>query len=91
MSDRYSLGQIVFSKSGRDKGRPFIVLGIEDEYVYLSDGKLRLVEAPKCKKKKHAQLTNVTVQWIKDKRIQGEELTNRDVQKAINDYLNKTS
>ena len=34
-------GQLVISKSGRDKNRIFIVFKIEDDLVYLVDGNLR--------------------------------------------------
>ena len=54
----FQIGQIVFSKSGRDKGMAFIVLSTEGEYVYLADGKLRLISQPKKKKLKHVQPTN---------------------------------
>ena len=47
MNNKYSLGQIVFSKCGRDQGKPFIIVSIEDEYVYLVDGSLRKVDNPK--------------------------------------------
>lgn len=91
MSEKFSLGQIVFSKCGRDKARPFIVISIEEEYVHLIDGKLRKVELPKLKKKKHIQPTNTTLQWIKQKIIEGTPLTDSDVRKGIDEYLNKTS
>ena len=50
-----SLGQIVFSKSGRDKGFPFIIVGIEGNYVWLADGKMRHADKPKMKKRMHIQ------------------------------------
>ena len=52
------VGQMVFSKSGRDKGLPFIVCAIENNFVYLIDGKLRKIETPKKKKVIHIQKTN---------------------------------
>ena len=55
MNNKYSLGQIVFSKCGRDQGKPFVIVSIEDEYVYLVDGNLRKVDNPKLKKHKHIQ------------------------------------
>ena len=64
------VGQIVFSKSGRDKGRSFIVVSVEEEYVYLADGDLRKVENPKRKKNKHIQRTNDVINWIKQKIIE---------------------
>lgn len=91
MNERYSLGQLVFSKCGRDKGRPFVVISIEEEYVHLVDGDLRKVGAPKLKKIKHIQPTNTTLQWIKQKTVEGTLITDSDIRKGIDEYLNKTS
>jgi ribosomal protein L14E/L6E/L27E len=54
-------GQVVFSKCGRDKGRAFVVLSVEGEYVFLADGKLRLLARPKKKKARHTQLVNMVL------------------------------
>ena len=49
-----TLGQIVHSKAGRDKGQYFIVVGIvDDNYVYIADGNLRKIASPKKKKIMH--------------------------------------
>jgi len=55
------VGQVVFSKCGRDKGRAFVVLSVEGEYVFLSDGQLRPLNKPKKKKIKHTQLTHTVM------------------------------
>ena len=91
MDNKYSLGQIVFSKCGRDQGKPFIVVSIEEEYVYLVDGNLRKVDNPKLKKKKHIQITNATNEWIKQKIIEENRLTNNDVRRALEEYLGQSS
>lgn len=58
-----SVGQIVKSKSGRDKGECFIVYEIlDDEYVLLVDGKLRKLDKPKKKKVKHLQKYNEIIE-----------------------------
>lgn len=85
------VGQIVFSKSGRDKGRPFVVICIEEEYAYLADGKIRKVESPKRKKYKHIQKTNDALQWIEQKLIEDRKLTNSEIRKALDIYLAKAS
>ena len=52
----YRIGDLVISKSGRDKGRKLAVVGITDEnYVLIADGDLRKVGNPKRKKVKHLQ------------------------------------
>lgn len=91
MDNKYSIGQVVFSKCGRDQGKPFIVVSIEEEYVCLVDGKLRKVDNPKLKKKKHIQPTLTTVEWIKQKLIEENRLTNSDVRRALEEYLGQSS
>lgn len=91
MNNKYSLGQIVFSKCGRDQGKPFIIISIEEEYVYLVDGNLRKVDNPKLKKKKHIQLTLTINEWIKQKIIEENRLTNSDVRRALEEYLGQSS
>ena len=52
------IGQVVFSKKGRDKDHAFIVMDTKDGYAYLVDGKMRSLTKPKKKKIKHLQITN---------------------------------
>ena len=52
------IGQIVYSKNGRGKGCAFVVLAVEGEYVYLTDGETRPMHKPKKKKAKHTQPTH---------------------------------
>ena len=91
MNNEFQIGQIVFSKCGRDQEKPFIVVSIEGEYVYLVDGKLRKVDKPKLKKKKHVQQTHTVIEWIKQKIIEENRLTNSDVRKALENYLGQSS
>ena len=44
------VGNIVLSTAGRDKNEYFLVVKVEDNYVYLVDGNIRKVENPKKKK-----------------------------------------
>ncbi len=74
------VGQIVFSKAGRDKNRPFIVIGIDDNFVYLADGISRQIEKPKLKKIKHIQATKVRI-------CLDDEVTNNNLKQAVNNYL----
>ncbi len=51
-------GNVVFSKKGRDKGYPFVVLlSLDDDFVLICDGKRRKVAAPKRKRRKHLSAT----------------------------------
>lgn len=51
-------GNVVFSKKGRDKGYPFVVLlCVDDDFVLICDGRRRKVENPKRKRRKHLSAT----------------------------------
>lgn len=82
----YTEGQVVYSKSGRDKGRPFIVLSVTDEYVFLVDGTLRRLEQPKKKKMKHVQMTKTVIENIKQKLENNSYILNADIAKALKEY-----
>lgn len=82
----YSKGQVVYSKSGRDKRRPFIVVDFDEQYLYLVDGDLRKLEKPKKKKFMHVQIVNVVVDDIKQKLDENEYLNDADFRKALQAY-----
>ena len=82
----YSKGQVVFSKSGHDKSLPFIVVDYDEDYVYLADGKLRLLEKPKKKKKMHVQICNDIIEEIKTKLENNLYLNDADLRKALKPY-----
>lgn len=86
---KMSVGQIVYSKAGRDSGRIFIIIAVSDEkdYVFLADGKLRRVEKAKKKKVKHIEKTDYIDAVIKDKLCNGLKVNNAEVRKAIKRYL----
>ena len=83
------IGQIVYSKSGRDKTLPFIVTFVEEDYVLLVDGCLRKISKPKRKKIKHIQKTNFVNQLIKEKIVNDSYILDADFRKAISDYRDK--
>lgn len=59
------LGKVVYSKTGRDKGRMFIIVGVTgDRFVILADGDLRKIENPKVKNIKHVQFTGIKADEI---------------------------
>ncbi len=83
------LGQVVYSKAGRDEGRIFIITGIiDDKYVFVSDGDLRRLENPKKKKIKHLDVTSVVIEAISDKLGTGVKITNADIRKALAEVKN---
>ena len=49
----FEAGMLAVSKAGHDKGRLYVVVKADQEFVYLADGKNRSVSSPKKKKRKH--------------------------------------
>ena len=59
------LGRIVQSKAGRDKGRRFAVIAIEDEaHVRIADGDTRKIAHAKKKKLKHLSFERARVDQL---------------------------
>lgn len=81
-----SLGQVVYSKAGRDAGKRFIVVGILDDWnVLISDGDLRRIEKPKKKKIKHLEPTEDYYITLGQKLQNKLKVSNSDIRKALAD------
>lgn len=48
-------GMLVRSKAGRDKDCIYVIISVNDEYVYLTDGKSKPICHLKRKNRKHIQ------------------------------------
>lgn len=51
-----NIGMLARSKAGHDKDKVYVIIDMDDTYVYLVDGNLRTLNKPKKKKWKHVQL-----------------------------------
>ena len=69
----YQIGQVVYSKSGHDKGDVQMIIAVEGDFLILADGRRRKLEKPKRKKKMHVQPT-------------GAYLLDADIKKALKKY-----
>lgn len=47
---------LAVSRAGHDKDTVYVVLAEDETYLWLADGKRRLLETPKKKKRKHVQV-----------------------------------
>ncbi|MCL2391069.1 MAG: KOW domain-containing RNA-binding protein [Oscillospiraceae bacterium] len=74
---------VVIPINGRDAGKRFIVVGTEDDYSLLADGKGRRVEKPKRKKNKHVQVEDKIDGLIATKLSEGERVTNSEIRRAL--------
>ena len=77
---------IVRSDAGRDRGKIFIVLAVEGEYLLLADGKGRRVEAPKRKKRRHVLFVAADESRLADKIKRSEKITNSELRRTLAAY-----
>ena len=82
-----SIGQVVKSRAGRDKGRIFLVIEVVDEsFVYVVDGDLRRLDNPKLKKVKHLIVFNTVLLELKEKLEGNVKINNSYIRKLLEPY-----
>ncbi len=74
------IGSIVFSKAGRDMGRPFLVMQeIDNDFVMVADGKLRTMDRLKTKRRKHLKPTGEVVEELRERLSTGKPVFDHEV------------
>ncbi len=87
MEKPITVGSVVFSRAGRDKGNFFVVTEIIDEnYVSIVDGDIRKLDKPKRKKIKHLKKTDDVLESIALKFIKGTKVFDAEVFSALRKY-----
>lgn len=77
---------IVKSLAGHDRNNYYHILLSEGEYVLLTDGKLRRLQNPKLKKKKHVEQMGGSDSPAAVKIRTGGMVTNREIIKSLAAY-----
>jgi ribosomal protein L14E/L6E/L27E len=86
-SDEIAIGQVVKSRSGRDKGKIFLVLDIVDsEHLLVVDGELRKLDKPKKKKIKHLIVYNTVVDGLNYKLKNKLKINNAYIRKLLEPF-----
>lgn len=82
-----TLGQVVYSKAGRDADRKYVIIGIVDNmHVLIVDGDLRRLEKPKKKKIRHLTLTGEVIGPLSEKLVSKMKVTNADIRKYLSEH-----
>lgn len=82
------IGRVVLSRSGRDKGRAFLIVEvIESPYVLIVDGGLRRLAKPKKKKLKHLDLQPMVLENIQEKLTQGKKVFDAELRSALKNAM----
>lgn len=82
-----SIGQVVRSLAGRDKGHLFLVIEkVDDRHVVVSDGKYRKVDKGKKKKVKHLKKTNYIVYELQKILEENGSMSDAQIRRYLKDY-----
>lgn len=78
------VGMFAVSKAGHDKGQMYIIIKEEGDFVYLADGRLKTIESPKKKRKKHLQPVKKGIDAVLAEKLQsGKPVYNEEIKYAI--------
>jgi len=91
MNEEVKLGDVVCSKNGRFKGEHFVILALDAEYAYISNGKSRKSDSPKKKKIKHLEAKSDCITGIRDKLMEEKKVFDSQIRSALDGlgYLEK--
>lgn len=74
---------IVRAEAGREKGKLFLVLAEDGDYLLLADGKVRTVEKPKRKKRRHVRFVDGMPE---DGKMWKDKITNSNLRRVLAVY-----
>ena len=80
---KLEFGMFARSLAGHDKGRLYIVLEAGDDEALLADGRLRTLEKPKRKKRKHLQPDYHRADELLRRKEEGHAIRNEDIIQAL--------
>ncbi len=82
-----AVGGIVQSKQGRDKGRYYLIVGIEQGgLIAVTDGNFKKLATPKKKNIKHLRLLPDKAEAIALKMVEGKQVFDTEVYSALKNY-----
>lgn len=74
---------VVLSTAGHDKGQLFLVVGEEDHFFLLADGKTRKLEKPKRKNRRHVRFAAVSLHPAAVLLRNGGQVENSEIRRAL--------
>ena len=77
------ISDVVVSVRGRDQSEWFYVIGIEENYFLLANGKNRTLENPKRKKQKHVEKVLRSETRVAAKLLSGNKVLNGELRRDL--------
>ena len=84
------VGSIVYSKTGRDRGKCYIIVRLDEKgYAFVANGEQKTVAAPKRKNVKHLDPADTVLETIGDKLQTGKQVFDSEIKSALRVYSGK--
>ena len=83
LPDNMNISDVVVSTAGHDQGEIFYVIDMDDQFLYLANGKDRTLDKPKRKKRKHVQKVLRSETRVVDKLIHGDKVLNSELRRDL--------
>lgn len=80
--DEFVTGGYAVATAGHDFGKCYVIFLSDKEYVYLVDGRLRTIDHPKKKKKKHVKVLPDFNPVLAEK-VCSKSVINEEIKRAI--------
>ena len=79
----FNISDVVISTAGRDQGNLFYVIGEDDQFLLLANGKDRPLDKPKRKKRKHIQKVLRSETRVAEKLRHGDKVLNGELRRDL--------
>ena len=86
LPDNMNISDVVVSTAGHDEGQLFYVIDMDDQFLYLANGKDRTLDKPKLKKRKHVQKVLRSETRVADKLRLGDKVLNSELRRDLADF-----
>ena len=78
-----NISDVVISTAGRDQNTMFYVIGTDDQFLLLANGKDRPLDRPKRKKRKHVQKVLRSETRVANKLRSGDKVLNGELRRDL--------
>ena len=80
-------GFLASSKAGHDKNKIYVIIKEDVEYVWLSDGKIKTMDNPKKKRKKHIQpIKYFNNEEMRTSLLEGKKVSDLEIVMVLKNY-----
>ena len=83
LPDNFNISDVVVSTAGHDEGQLFYVIDMDDQFLYLANGKDRSLDKLKRKKRKHVQKVLRSETRVAVKLISGDKVLNSELRRDL--------